>query len=189
MKGTIFKRFIAIIVICLLLCASALLAGCNNDYIYRPFEVGNITGGYCKHNAFVGMCYWNGGEKVIEIPDEYKGLPVVYLGGHTGWLGTDNMFEIVLRDQEYSYIGDDYSGDDDYETLTFTIRIGKNLKAIECGGSDRSFGYRTYDENGEMHIDVLYKIVYYFEVDSENKDLYSIDGKLYQKYNNTLINF
>lgn len=165
----------------LLISCIFIFAGCNDDYIYRPFESGNITGGYCKHNAFIGKCYWDGGDKVIELPDEYNGVPVTLLGGYTGRLGTRNEFEIVLSDNDYTYIESTNVDDDDYETIIFTIKIGKNLQGVERISDEVFIGYRTYDENYDMNMDVIYKIEYYFEIDSENEYLYSKDGKIYDK--------
>lgn len=175
------KRFL--ISLLLLISCIPVFAGCNNDYRYRYFENGNITGGYCEHNAFIGKCYWDGGDKVIELPDEYKGVPVTLLGGYTGWLGTRKEFEIVLPDNDYTYMDSTNANDDGYETITFIIKIGKNFQGVERISDKVFIGYR-YDES----IDVIYKIEYYFEVDSENEYLYSEDGRIYAKGSDCLLN-
>lgn len=171
----------------LLISCIPIFSGCNNDYLYQSFESGNTSGGYCKHNAFIGKYYWDGGDKVIELPDEYNGVPVVCLGGYLGRLGTRREFEIVLSNNDYTYKESTNVDDVDYETITFTIKIGKNLQGVERISDDVFIGYRTYDENNNMNIDVIYKIEYYFEVDSKNEYIYSKDGRIYDKSSDCLI--
>lgn len=77
--------------------------------------------------------------------------------------------------------------DDDYETITFTIKIGKNLKGVEWISDEIFIGYRTTDKDGNMHINVVYKIEYYFVVDSQNEYCYSKDGRIYARYNDCLL--
>lgn len=179
----------------LLLSCTFIFVGCNNDYIFHAFKSGNITGGYCKHTAFIGECTGDVNNTVIELPDEYKGKPVTSLGGQIGWLGTDKPFEIILPDKDYTYKeSNNYTYiegtkvyDDDYETITFTIKIGKNLKGVEWISDEIFIGYRTTDKDGNMHVDVIYKIEYYFVVDSQNEYCYSKDGRIYARNSDCLL--
>lgn len=182
------KKFLYII-LAAIMCACALTACTYSQY--ESFEEGNINGGYNKHDAFVGMCFWDGGDKVIELPDEYNGLPVTTLGGYIG-IGSPDPFAIVLRDENYRMYRDSFINaielpDDEYETITFTVKIGKNLRGIEDALGKLFFGIETIDENGNEIIDIVYKVAYYFEVDSNNKTFYSKDGKLYNKSDDTIV--
>ena len=178
------SKKILYIFLAVIMCACALTACTDDDY--GSFEDGNITGGYNSHEAFVGMCFWDGGDKVIEIPDEYNKVPVYVLGGYTG-IGAPNPFAIVLRDRDYVLYRNTLElPDDEYETITFTVKIGKNLLGVKDALGKTFYGIKTTDENGDEIIDIVYKVVYYFEVDSQNEMLYSKDGKLYSKLNDTL---
>ena len=181
------RKTFTVILIAVICCFSAFaLCGCTPAQ-YESFEYGNITGAYSRHDAFIGMCFWDGGDKVIELPDEYNGVPVTKLGGATG-IGVPNAFYINLRDKDYNYHGNTIKlPDSEYEKIMFTVKIGKNLQRIERVEGKMFFGSVITDENGEEIFDTLYKVVYYFEVDSNNAAYYSKDGRLYRKSNDTVV--
>lgn len=169
---------------------AALLAFvCSGCTGFKLIRTDDFDIGYNKYNkkSFIAACYWSGGEKVIEIPDEYNGSKITALGGYYG-RGVPCPFRIVLQNYDFDWVGSnsDEEDDDECETLVFTVKIGKNITKLQYVSGKDFYGIHT-ESDDVLLSDALYKVVYYFEVDEENNYLYSVDGRLYYKQNNQLI--
>lgn len=136
-----------------------------------------------KKTAFIGEYCWNGDKDAmtVEIPDTYKGKKVVALGGYIG-RGYPCPFCVSLPYGEIDFTTYSADDDEDYETLTFTVKIGKNVESIYAHG--KAFHGKNV---GEYDEDILYKVAYRFEVDEENPSFYCEDGKLYRKKDGSLV--
>ena len=79
----------------------------------------------------------------------------------------------------------DKKSDEEYETLLFTVRLGKNIEKLTNVEGKVYFGSGDRTEGDPA--DIRYKIAYFFEVDEENPVFYSKDGKLYARSGDSLI--
>ncbi|MDE6302524.1 MAG: hypothetical protein K2M36_02925 [Clostridia bacterium] len=177
--------------LCVLLISTLLfcLTACSMSYEFDMTDGLGIGYSKLKKRAYIANCDWDGDKNnmTFVIPDEYKGFPVLDLGGYYG-TGVPCPFCISLPiDFDIDFASNDDFGDSEYETLVFTVVLGKNISKIVRVDGITYFGKETVDENGESISDILYKIEYRFEVDKQNPVFYSSDGKLYYKSNNELI--
>ena len=158
-------------------------------YDYETVDSFGIGYSKLKKRAFISICEWNGNKNnmTFVIPDEYKGFPILDLGGYYG-TGVPCPFGISLpSDYDIDFVSFDNFGDNEYETLVFNVMLGKNISKLVLVDGITYFGKDTVDENGENQSDILYKIAYNFEVNGENSTFYALDGKLYYKSNGELI--
>ncbi len=170
----------------IVLLAAVLLTACTgyNDskaYSEGKFEY-EISGS--GKEAMAHVYYWDGTEEglVVEIPDETaEGVPVRKFGGFIG-IGVPTPFTIDYGiDYELLVDLDEQNTDEIIDKdITFTIRLGKNVE--KAGGLNSLFyeierrGVRQQD--GSV---AAYHVSVFFDVDPENKKLYSKDGKLYSR--------
>lgn len=176
-----------IFVLCFL-SVMALLIGLTGCTGYEPFFTGGFSGGYSKIEVFIGACFWDGGDRTIRIPDEYDGKRVTVLGGYSG-IGCPDPFMIILNDKDYDLCASTVADEGDiYETLVFTVKIGKNIKEIKNVDGELYWGIEG-EKDGEWYFDIMYKVAYRFKVDSRNKAYYSYGGKLYRKRDKMLLPF
>ena len=161
------------------------------SYEFAFSEEDRMSFGVCKFrkDAFCIGPEWEGGDLSFEIPDEFMGLPVTALGGYTG-RGYPCPFAARVNTEGPDFVCDDgffdlhHGADDDYETIVFSIRMGKNVRSFN--GVDGKEYYGKYLENGGC--DFLTKVVYSFTVDGENETFYAENGKLYYKATDEMVN-
>ena len=180
---------------CVVFCAF-FVGGCF--LFYDGETVGEYFIGYKNFGkkAFVGACTWDGDRNnmTFTVPDEYNGIRITMLGGYIG-RGFPCFFGITFDSDLWDKLGLDFTADDnvwsdkkfddEYETLLFTVRLGKNIEKLTHVEGKVYFGSGDRTE-GEF-ADIRYKIAYFFEVDEANPVFYSKDGKLYYLADDALI--
>lgn len=164
------------------------------QYHTADSEDGRLCFGYNKlrRNAFCYSCEWDGGDKSFVIPDECMGYPVTTLGGYIG-RGFPCPFGVRVNTGDYNCGWDDsgfeywHQEGDEYETLSFSIHLGANVKEFDGTAGKEYLVNRTEKEDGEYEEDVIYKVVYFFTVDGNNKTFYAEDGKLFYRSTGELV--
>ncbi len=167
---------------------------------YRSVNVKNICYEYNPtfKKAVAAVYDWDGSLNGMEITvaDRIEETNVTVLGNSVS--GPSHAFLINLpeeMDTESSFLTssvDEY-GDGDYETLVFTINLGENITEIAKNKiSPEKCGYQyivdeTKNEDGVYEYDVLYRIVFCFNVAKGNQVFYSDGGKLYYKGTDELV--
>ena len=201
------KRFVCILLICLLLFS---LSGCTGyEYEYYATEFLGIGYSEYKDKAFVGGYRYDltKNNNEIIIPEEYNGIKITDLGGYYG-LGVPTPFGIEpvkesLPDHEaVSWIGAasmDMLDTESHEIiyLDFKLHISKNIESFtfidldtfilvdyyaECKHEDPSTCQicETVDKKS-----IAYLTRFFITCDDENAVFYSKDGKLYHRSNDT----
>ena len=175
------------------------LCSCTASILYN--DDAYVDGLYISINKTANRCFVGGytptnnnDSRIINIPDEYNGVPVKQLGGYFG-RGVPSPFSISLSDyinsspeSEYGgvFTGDpaEYAIDVDYtvENVVFVLSIGKNISSIEYVMMDEYYPYTN--EDGSI---IFYHPVVTVNCSDENKHFYSKDGKLYNKKTDELI--
>lgn len=175
-------------------------------------EVGTYEIGYNKlfNKAAIYEVFWDGDKNntVFSIPDEYNGISITNFAANYHHRTAFTYLRTQDDPYEFVYFNDfNENTEDEYETLTFTIKIGKNISEINhktyndyinnieyqydfilpeklylCGYSEKDYT----DEDNYVH--TLYKIVMYYEVSEENSTFYSVDGKIYSRETDKYIN-
>ena len=169
---------------------TAMLCGCSLNYTLVEEE--NFAFGVGKNDVFLSLCFWReGDDKTILIPDEYQGKPITALGGYTG-RGYPCPFAVCLSDSEYDWSASEdwvalHASTDPCRTLVFRIRLGKNIRTFSRASGKTYLGIEREGAEGQTENIALYKIVYSFEVDAENRTFYAENGKLYEKAGDRLI--
>lgn len=180
--------FTALLCVCLMGALLFSLTACSLFYDFEHVDCFGI--GYSKRekNAFISSCRWDGDRDNMTfiIPDDYNGIKIRDLGGYFG-RGVPCPFGISVNTEEVTFVSSETFGDDDYESLVFTVVLGKSISNVKYVVGKNYFGTNTQNENGEYISDTLYKVVYYFEVSPENPTFYSENGKLYNKSDGSLI--
>ena len=180
------------------LCLCCALFACGCFLFYEGTDYGKFYIGYSKfeRNAFVGRCDWDGdyGDMTFDVPDEYDGIKITELGGYIG-RGYPCFFGITFDSDLWDKLDLDFTAgdnvwsdkksDEEYETLLFTVRLGKNIEKLTNVEGKVYFGSGDRTEGDPA--DIRYKIAYFFEVDEENPVFYSKDGKLYARSGDSLI--
>ncbi len=149
--------------------------------------------------AYVGeydCIYLSPGEnRTITIPDTFRGVPVVNIGGYFGTHAPPHPFRIYLADPAtcapqgstyqkafgsfyFSNIKETYT----VQNIVFDLYIGKNIRHIESIDMDRYYSYLNEDNTL-----TLYHPVVRVHCSKDNKYFYSEDGKLYNRENHNLI--
>lgn len=167
------------------------LAQCvAQTYHFVMSEDGRMSYGVCKFRKDV-FCIgpeWEGGDTSFEIPDEFMGYPVTTLGGYTG-RGYPCPFAARANAVEADFTCSDgffdyhHRADDAYETLVFSVCLGKNVRKLGYVDGKSYLGNYLNDEE----CDFTLKIVYSFTVDEENKTFFAENGKLYYKASGELV--
>lgn len=149
-----------------------------------------------KREGTAFLAYYNhqGSGTDIFIPDEIDGCRVIALGGRDRGK-KEHLFHIKISPQslgcdklvdEAEYIKK-HRQDDRYETLTFNVKVGKNLYRFANVGPQCKNAYlvkEARDEKGKKQYDFAYKIAFNFTVDEANERIYSKNGRLYAKEKN-----
>lgn len=156
---------------------SVYVDGCNIDY-------NTLT-----HTAFVTVCSVDENNTVV-IPDEVNGCKVTSLGGIPG-CGAKHSFQVMVENSDRFESGYHVSIanylDTDYETYTFNVKLGKNIKKIVSILGHSVWVGDNIIVDGVETPDIIARFVYNFEVASENKTFYSENGKLYYKKTGKLV--
>lgn len=165
------------------LCA-LFLTGCTGYDGKNDLEEGGIFYRVSSsgRKAFVQALYWDLDPAHTEfvIPDRVGKAEVVSLGGFYG-TGVPCPLQISPReDADYLFMIDPetYESQRPYtwQDIVLTIHLGKEVSDIK-----RAIGCPYFArDDGEGAID-FYRPVLYFEVDPENRHLYSMDGFLYYR--------
>jgi len=181
------KRHYSSFLLLLGLC-SLLLSGCTgyggkndtekNGIFYRVSDSGRV--------AFVQSIYWDldPAHNEFTIPDSVGRAQVEELGGFYG-TGVPYPLEIVPRrgaDYIYMPYPDTYESDVPYswQDLICTIHIGPGIRDVNRAIPCPYLG--TEQEDGSI---TFYRPVMYFDCDPDNRYLYSRDGILYYRKDNT----
>ena len=181
---TVFKFIIALIIFNLIF--TAFLIGRNVSWKDGFSDNLRIYYSNIMRECMVSTVEWDGNTEntVFTIPDEYEGIKVTSLGGVPGLAPTEFTIR-VPEDMHPEAMGvtedENCISDVDEDTVTycFTVKLGKNIKKLE------HFAYKEYytDDSGK----VIYIVETNYECPSENKWIYSEDGKLYDKNTNELL--
>ncbi len=183
--------------ICLISALS--FCGCCLMYEYINNAVDSFDVGYSDFmdEAFLACYNWDGNSDnmSIEVPEAYKGTPIIGLGGYTG-RGVPAPFSISLTDTakntlcpqaaQWTYANhtaniENYT----FEKFAFKLHVSKNIKEIE----NLSMGgiiVAEYEEKGEKK-HTVYVLTCNVTCDENNKTFYSKEGKLYYKKDNKLV--
>lgn len=186
MRSSKTKKYIchAVAFFVLTICSFVLCACTTAKYLDVVDGVYTVGYGRYGQNAFAAEIIWKGDKNAMcfTVPDEYKGYKIANLGGYYG-RGLPCPFGVVADASDYygDFLSFDDCGDSEYETLIFTVRLGKNIEKIVRVYTEQYIGKYLSDEKDE--VDVLCKIQLFFVVDSENAVFYSQDGVLYYKSN------
>lgn len=176
-----------------------LLSGCTATETFDDgdFEYGFFIG---KRQCYVFDYIWDGDESKsrksdsddnpsniydVYIPDEYEGSKITNIGGYIGrgvpapfFVRFPEKYDIPNEDDRaFSTDEEEAVTDKEYDTYTFVIHIGPNVKEF-YGSKDTYFGRE--DEDMETQ-DIYYKIHYEYEIDSENKYLLLKNGEVCEK--------
>lgn len=167
----------------------------SNNYV----SVDGYKIGYNKlfDKAAIYRIYWDGDENntVFTVPDEYKGIKITGFNSNVHRA----FFEYLRAPNEYIYFSEiNREPVDDYKTLVFTLRIGKNINEIYhktytdyINDVEYQYDYilpkRLYlcsysninDAGADQNGKTLYEIIMYYDVSEENSTFYSVDGTLY----------
>lgn len=175
-----------------------LLSGCSLSY--NLDKNGNMDIGYSKQDkeAFIAHVYVDLDTEIdIVLPDTYKNCTVTKLGGYIG-RGVPCPFEIIYKVEDENIV-DKFSIENDYleeyskkwssyETITITcnVKLPKNLKKLYYMHVDDLYVVKYKDEDNKIKVKV-YKTIFKFEIDKDNKLFYTKDGKLYYKLKDELV--
>ena len=138
-----------------------------------------------KTRAFAASYTWDldPGHTDIRIADKIEGVPVVGLGGYVG-TGVPTPFFITAQPARKE-LQTGNPGETNWEVpvtwqdLLFTVYVGKNITDIPSSRPSAYFGIETEDGIA------FYRPVCYFVCDEENQKLYSKDGILYLRADDT----
>ncbi len=135
--------------------------------------------------AFASVCTWDldPTHTSFDIAGEIEGSKVIALGGYTG-TGVANPFVIEAKPAKKELRSSDPALEQwevpvTWEDLVFTIYVGKNVEKIGCRREGLYYGVET--EDGIR----FYRPVCYFVCDEANPTLYSKDGVLYLRKDDT----
>lgn len=178
------------------LCCAALLAlaavvlAAGGCYMYNGWDSVDdfdVLYNANKNVACVAGWHWDGDYDNMEltVPDEFDGIKITELGGYYG-RGYPCPFSVWLPADWGDWSGDNIQDDTEYETLVFSVHLGKNIEKL-CYVDGKCFCGVTLENGDEYIYDALYKIAYRFTVDGENEVFYASEGKLYYRENNELV--
>ena len=187
------KKIIKIVVISLVSIMIFLFVAGFLFITYTFEDEGKKDGWSIAQNRLTKRCavchyVWKGDTENMElwVPDTYKGHKVTQLGE----VRRTSPFCVVLdlngmADGEVqNWVTQDVPDEapptyDAYETLTFTIHIGENIKKVESMLGEQY--YLQYEHN--QIVNYRYKVEYNYICSKKNPVFYSRDGVLYYKKN------
>ena len=170
------------------------ITGYNNDTCIIDNQLYQVSSNGTK--AFATDWYWDLDPEntdiyipdTITVPGSGRQASVVTLGGYMG-TGVPCPFEIIPdRESGIDYYSVPYRSVKDFgspvtwEDLTFTVHIGKNVTDVKMVVGSGYYGLR--DEDGVIR---LYHPVCCYECDPENRTLYSKDGVLYLRADDSAV--
>lgn len=182
------NRILQLTAVCAL--ALLLLGGCTGSitgYTGKEATQGSVR--YCINDrgskAFATVCTWDmdPNHTEFDVVGEIEGAPVISLGGYTG-TGVPNPF-VIEADPDLKAIktSDPAAGNWEvpitWQDLQFTVYVGKNVTKINGTRDSLYYGVET----GEGI--AFYRPVCYFVCDDANPTLYSKDGVLYLRSDDT----
>lgn len=177
---------------------------CSCSLFYDYDKVGAFGIGYSKieKNAFVAdFDYVFGGENRIVLPSEYKGIKIKTLGGYFG-RGVPSPFGVSINDDEInagakeryvteeSYLYDENLGWwDEVEIINceLTVVLPEYLEKIEFIRLSEIFVGEYELKNGKIKAKVV-RPSFCFSISENNEYFYTLNGKIYNKKDNSLIN-
>ncbi|MBO4927227.1 MAG: hypothetical protein J5379_03125 [Clostridiales bacterium] len=134
--------------------------------------------------------HWDGDPEnsVIDVPDDYNGIPIDALGGAYGTNAPILAF-VVETDCDVPYKGleeSKYEVPVSFEKIVFTLKLGKNIGEIHTqyvsGTVRKDANYiGVTQEDGSV---IFYQVFFEVECSQKNKTYYSEDGKLYNSSDN-----
>ena len=137
--------------------------------------------------AFASDCTWDldPAHTTFDIAGEIEGSRVIALGGYTG-TGVPAPFVIQAEPAKKELKTGDPALEQwevpvTWQDLEFTVYVGKNVEKIGCGRESLYYGVET--EEGIA----FYRPVCYFVCDEANPTLYSKDGVLYLRKDDTVL--
>jgi len=170
------------LLIVLLCCGCSLNYGESyeeNGLVFHPAKIGN--------SCYVSPYYWDGNREMmdIRIPDTFNGHKVTALGGFSG-SGAPSPFYIILPFD--GPVSDPTTSEQPFEYtvthLKFTLYLGPNIREMRFVIEN---DYYQLD-NAEPDEGVLFFHATVYVICSEdNKHFYSVDGKLYNKDDDSLV--
>jgi hypothetical protein len=134
--------------------------------------------------AMVESWTWSGNleDTLIEIPDMYeKTATIDALGGSVGANASIQMF--TIRSESGVQFKAESSKDQAVGDLVFTLKLGKNIRALDVDFSKSQFAQVTAKDGSSG----IYRICIRVECSDENQTFYSKDGKLYRRNGDTLV--
>ena len=172
---------------------AAALCGCGLWDACVFYSGGEISDGfYCCSNtlpfmqrAFVSVYQWDGTEEgqTILVPDTFHGKRITKLGGYEG-SGAPSPFFVRLPDGYRGGIRYSSARAEEsvaVENILFVLRLGKFISKMEL------IDGRSCYYCGEGESFVCIRPAYYVECSPENPNLYSENGRLYSRADDSLI--
>ena len=143
------KSFILVLCI-MLLC---LLCGCSLDYS-KQADDGCFSYAYGKKSAFVSEYRWDGTEEglTVNIPESYKGLPVVSVGGFFG-RGLPMPFTLNFSDGfgDVQWVEvDTIKSADEIIELNFTLNIPKGIDTEDINLAEWQWSQVAIGQDGKI---------------------------------------
>jgi len=177
------------ILILLLVILCFFFTGCSMSYTVEEYN--HCTFGISKDDCFMGsfgVDYDKSGVIEITVPDTYKDLPVLALGGYFGrGVPTPFCIEIIKDVEQHAFVSNYVSEKDEFDEVVVKINIGKNIKEFDCLSLEEYYG--IYEGENDEVMNVLYHFTYQFNIDSDNATFYSKDGIAYYKSNDQEVKY
>lgn len=183
--------------------SSSSLSSCS--MYYHATHVDNLTICYNKMNktAFIGGINLglNDNHEIV-LPNKYEEYTINQLGGFYG-RGVPTSFEVYLSDLPVVELKDKYSEYmtkesyiydetihwwDSYEIhdVHVSITLPDGLETIKLAHGDDIF-VRIIDDDSKLGFADIWRVVYYFYIDENNSYFYTVDGKLYLRDSDRLM--
>ena len=186
-KGRFLRLTAALVLLALLVLLPGGCIGSITGYTGKEAVQGQVLYRLSDRGkkAFASVCTWDldPTHTSFDIAGEIEGSKVIALGGYTG-TGVANPFVIEAKPARKELWTSDPALEKwevpvTWEDLVFTVYVGKNVEKIGCGRECLYYGVET--EDGIR----FYRPVCYFVCDEANPTLYSKDGVLYLRKDDT----
>ena len=182
---------------------SSSLSSCSS--FYTCTHVDNMTICYNKMNktAFIGgISLGLNDDHEIVLPNKYENYTINQLGGFFG-RGVPTSFqvyitdlpEVELKDKDSEYMTDEsYIYDEtirwwnSYEVhdVRVSVTLPDSLETIKLAHGDM-IHVRIIDDGSKLGFADIWRVVYYFYIDENNSYFYTVDGKLYLRDSDRLM--
>lgn len=157
------------------------LSSCSLSY--KVDSLDECVVGYSKNNAFIGCVAYNLDTSEIHLPSEYKGVRVEELGGYYGrGVPTPFFLEYYDNTNTNSFVTDfdEIEESDTIIEVNINIYLPKYLK--KC-----AYVQQYVSGTRENNHNTIYIARCNYYIDSENKYFYTLNGKLFNKNDNTIV--